>query len=102
MIAGCIALVTLCAAFAPAPPTLTVVLDAGHGGKDPGNLGTGRYSTTEKDITLDVTLRIGQYIEENLPEVEVIYTRKDDSFPGLRDRVRIANDAQADLFLSIH
>lgn len=102
VIAGCIALVTLCAAFAPAPPTLTVVLDAGHGGRDPGNLGTGRYSTTEKDITLDVTLRIGQYIEENLPEVEVIYTRKDDSFPGLRDRVRIANDAQADLFISIH
>ncbi len=102
VIAGCIALVTLCAAFAPAPPTLTVVLDAGHGGKDPGNLGTGRYSTTEKDITLDVTLRIGQYIEENLPEVEVIYTRKDDSFPGLRDRVRIANEAQADLFISIH
>ena len=102
VIAGCIALVALCAAFAPAPPTLTVVLDAGHGGKDPGNLGTGRYSTTEKDITLDVTLRIGQYIEENLPEVEVIYTRKDDSFPGLRDRVRIANDAQADLFISIH
>ena len=102
VIAGCIALVTLCAAFAPAPPTLTVVLDAGHGGKDPGNLGTGRYSTTEKDITLDVTLRIGEYIEENLPEVKVIYTRKDDSFPGLRDRVRIANDAQADLFISIH
>ena len=102
VIAGCIALVTLCAAFAPAPPTLTVVLDAGHGGKDPGNLGTGRYSTTEKDITLDVTLRIGEYIEENLPEVEVIYTRKDDSFPGLRDRVRIANEAQADLFISIH
>ena len=102
VIAGCIALVALCAAFAPAPPTLTVVLDAGHGGKDPGNLGTGRYSTTEKDITLDVTLRIGQYIEENLPEVEVIYTRKDDSFPGLRDRVRIANEAQADLFISIH
>ena len=102
VIAGCIALVTFCAAFAPAPPTLTVVLDAGHGGKDPGNLGTGRYSTTEKDITLDVTLRIGKYIEENLPEVEVIYTRKDDSFPGLRDRVRIANEAQADLFISIH
>ena len=102
VIAGCIALVTLCAAFAPAPPTLTVVLDAGHGGKDPGNLGTGRYSTTEKDITLDVTLRIGQYIEENLPEVEVVYTRTDDSFPGLRDRVRMANDAQADLFISIH
>jgi N-acetylmuramoyl-L-alanine amidase len=102
VIAACVALVVACAAFAPAPPVLTLVLDAGHGGKDPGNLGTGRYKTTEKDVTLDVTLKLGGYIEENLPEVKVIYTRKDDSFPGLQDRVRIANDAQADLFISIH
>ena len=102
VMAACVALVTACAAFAPAPPVLTLVLDAGHGGKDPGNLGTGRYTTTEKDITLDVTLQLGAYIEENLPEVKVIYTRKDDSFPALRERVRIANEAQADLFVSIH
>lgn len=102
VIAACVALVTACAAFAPAPPALTLVLDAGHGGKDPGNLGTGRYKATEKDITLDVTLQLGAYIEENLPEVKVIYTRKDDSFPALRERVRIANEAQADLFVSIH
>ncbi|MGB1384856.1 MAG: N-acetylmuramoyl-L-alanine amidase family protein [Flavobacteriales bacterium] len=102
VIAACVALVVACAAFAPAPPVLTIVLDAGHGGKDPGNLGTGRYKTTEKDVTLDVTLKLGGYIEENLPEVKVIYTRKDDSFPGLQDRVRIANEAQADLFISIH
>ena len=102
VMAACVALVTACAAFAPAPPVLTLVLDAGHGGKDPGNLGTGRYATTEKDITLDVTLQLGAYIEENLPEVKVIYTRKDDSFPALRERVRIANEAQADLFVSIH
>ena len=100
--AACVALVCACVAFAPAPPTLTLVLDAGHGGVDPGNLGTGRYTTTEKDVALDVTLQLGRYIEENLPEVEVIYTRKDDSFPTLRERVRIANDAQADLFVSIH
>ncbi|MGB0178754.1 MAG: N-acetylmuramoyl-L-alanine amidase family protein [Flavobacteriales bacterium] len=100
--AACVALVTACAAFAPAPPVLTLVLDAGHGGKDPGNLGTGRYTTTEKDITLDVTLQLGAYIEDNLPDVKVIYTRKDDSFPALRERVRIANEAQADLFVSIH
>lgn len=102
VIAACVALVTACAAFAPSPPTLTVVLDAGHGGKDPGNLGTGRYTTTEKDITLDVTLKLGAYIEENLPEVNVLYTRTDDSFPALHDRVRLANEAQADLFISIH
>ena len=91
-----------CAAFAPAAPKLIVVLDAGHGGKDPGNLGTGRYTQTEKDVTLDVTLQLGSYIEEHLPEVKVLYTRKDDSFPALRERVRIANEAQADLFISIH
>ena len=100
--AACVAFVIACASFAPAPPVLTLVLDAGHGGKDPGNLGTGRYRTTEKDVTLDVTLKLGRYIEDNLPEVRVIYTRKDDSFPTLRDRVRIANDANADLFVSIH
>ena len=100
--AACVALVVACAAFAPAAPKLVVVLDAGHGGKDPGNLGTGRYIQTEKDVTLDVTLQVGSYIEENLPEVKVLYTRKDDSFPALRDRVRMANEAQADLFISIH
>lgn len=100
--AACVAFVIACASFAPAPPVLTLVLDAGHGGKDPGNLGTGRYRATEKDVTLDVTLKLGHYIEDNLPEVRVIYTRKDDSFPTLRDRVRIANEANADLFVSIH
>ena len=102
IIAACVALVTACAAFSPSPPALTLVLDAGHGGKDPGNLGTGRYTATEKDIALDVALKLGAYIEDNLPEVNVIYTRKDDSFPTLRDRVKMANEAQADLFLSIH
>lgn len=82
--------------------TFTVVLDAGHGGKDPGNLGTGRYKTNEKDIALDVTLLVGNYIQENYPEVEVLYTRKDDSYPTLERRTQIANDAQADLFISIH
>ncbi len=52
-----------------------VVLDAGHGGKDPGNLGTGRYKETEKQIALAVTLKVGKYIEDNLPDVEVVYTR---------------------------
>lgn len=80
----------------------TIVLDAGHGGSDPGNLGTGRYKTTEKDITLDVTLRVKKYIEEAFPNVNVILTRDDDSYPTLEKRVEIANTSEADLFLSIH
>ncbi|MDZ4824814.1 MAG: N-acetylmuramoyl-L-alanine amidase [Flavobacteriales bacterium] len=94
------------AAITPAPrnpaTTFTVVIDAGHGGKDPGNLGTGRYKTTEKDIALDVVLMLGNYIKENYPEVEVLYTRKDDSYPTLERRTEIANNAQADLFISVH
>lgn len=96
----------LLAAIPPAPPAEnkihTVVLDAGHGGKDPGNLGTGRYKQSEKDIALDVTLQFGQYIEESFPDVEVIYTRDDDSFPKLEERVELANDSEASVFISIH
>ncbi|MCB0793673.1 MAG: N-acetylmuramoyl-L-alanine amidase [Flavobacteriales bacterium] len=79
-----------------------IVLDAGHGGKDPGNLGTGRYTITEKDIALNVTLLVGKYIKEAFPDVKVIYTRDDDSFVELRERTRIANRNNADLFISIH
>ena len=52
-----------------------VVIDPGHGGKDPGNLGTGRYQSQEKDIALDVSLKLGAYIKENMPDVEVVFTR---------------------------
>jgi N-acetylmuramoyl-L-alanine amidase len=80
----------------------TIVLDAGHGGKDPGNLGTGRYKQNEKEIVLTVTLMVGKYIEESFPDISVLYTRKDDSYPTLRERTDFANDNNADLFLSIH
>ncbi len=80
----------------------TVVLDAGHGGSDPGNLGTGRHKKTEKDISLDVTLKVGEYIAQNFPDVNIVYTRKTDTFPTLSRRVEIANEAVADLFISIH
>lgn len=76
-----------------------IVLDAGHGGKDPGNIGA---RSKEKDINLAVTLLVGKYIKENLPDVEVIYTRDDDSFPELKKRPIIANNNKADLFVSIH
>jgi N-acetylmuramoyl-L-alanine amidase len=89
------------------PPTVavkkyTVVLDPGHGGKDPGNLGTGRLSRTEKDISLDVALLVGEYIHSNYPEVDIVYTRKTDTFPTLARRVQIANESLADIFISIH
>lgn len=81
---------------------MTVVIDAGHGGKDPGNLGTGRYRTAEKDITLAVARKTAAYIEERIPGVRVIMTRTGDTYPTLPERVRIANESQADLLLSIH
>lgn len=79
-----------------------IVIDAGHGGKDPGNLGTRRYATTEKDIALAVALKLGAYLEENFPEIKVVYTRKTDVFVPLKTRADIANEAKGDLFVSVH
>lgn len=79
-----------------------VVIDAGHGGKDPGNLGTGRYKKREKNIALDVALLVGGYIEKYVPDVEVVYTRKTDKWVELHERTAFANSQEADLFISIH
>lgn len=87
---------------APQEKDFIVVLDAGHGGKDPGNLGTGRYNRTEKDVTLEVVTQVGAMIEKNFPNIKVVYTRRDDSFPSLKGRVEIANKNKADLFISVH
>jgi len=76
-----------------------VVLDAGHGGHDPGALGS---RAKEKDIVLAITLKLGKYIEQNIPDVKVIYTRKKDEFVEVRERANIANQNDADLFISIH
>lgn len=76
-----------------------VVIDAGHGGKDPGTSG-GRIR--EKDVVLDVALKVGQYITENIPDLKVVYTRTDDTFIELKERGRIANEYNGDLFISIH
>jgi N-acetylmuramoyl-L-alanine amidase len=77
----------------------TVVIDAGHGGKDPGSMGK---KTTEKEVVLAIALKVGKYIENNLPDVRVIYTRKTDEFIPLHQRAEIANANKADLFISIH
>ncbi len=83
-------------------PLKRVVIDAGHGGKDSGTMGTKRYKTYEKDIALKISLMLGDYIKKNIPEVDVIYTRNDDTFIELRQRTIIANEQNADLFISIH
>jgi len=85
--------------FKPVFAIKTIVIDAGHGGKDPGCHGA-KYK--EKDIALAVALKFGKYIEENMKDVKVVYTRKTDIFPSLQERANIANKAKADLFISIH
>ena len=77
-----------------------IVIDAGHGGHDTGTIGP--TGLMEKDLCLDVALRVGKLIQQGLPSAEVIYTREDDTFIGLEQRTEIANDARADLFLSVH
>lgn len=77
----------------------TVVIDAGHGGHDGGCHGS--YSN-EKDIALAISLKLGEYIEEKFKDVKVIYTRKTDVFIPLYERAKIANKANADLFICVH
>jgi len=90
-------------------PTLTralglkigrIVIDAGHGGHDTGTIGP--TGLMEKDLCLDVALRLGKIIQQRLPGADVVYTRSDDTFIPLEERTNIANQAKADLFLSIH
>ncbi|MGB7844414.1 MAG: N-acetylmuramoyl-L-alanine amidase [Candidatus Acidiferrum sp.] len=77
-----------------------IVIDAGHGGHDTGTIGP--TGLMEKDLCLDVALRLGKLIEQRMPGADVVYTRSDDTFIPLEDRTNIANEAKADLFVSIH
>ena len=80
----------------------TIVIDPGHGGKDPGTMGTKRYNKYEKDIALSVSLILGEYISKSFPEIKVVYTREKDVFLELHERTEIANSLKSDLFISIH
>jgi len=77
-----------------------IVIDAGHGGHDTGTIGP--TGLMEKDLCLDVALRLGKIIEQRLPGADVVYTRSDDTFVPLEERTNMANQAKADLFISIH
>ena len=77
----------------------TVVLDAGHGGKDPGS--QGKYGTKEKDVVLDITKRVGRLLEKNAG-IKVVYTRDEDVWVPIIDRTKMANDANGKLFVSVH
>lgn len=86
-------------AFSANLKPFTVIIDPGHGGKDPGAVGN---NGQEKYINLKVALALGNLIEKNMPDVKVVYTRKTDKYVSLRDRTLIANRANGDLFICIH
>ncbi|MFM7856726.1 MAG: N-acetylmuramoyl-L-alanine amidase, partial [Flammeovirgaceae bacterium] len=75
------------------------MIDPGHGGKDPGTVGK---KAKEKDVALKISLKLGNYIEKNFPDVKVIYTRKEDKYVALDERAEIANRNKAQLFICIH
>jgi len=77
-----------------------IVIDPGHGGHDTGTIGP--TGLMEKDLCLDVALRLGKIIQQRLPGADIVYTRSDDTFIPLEERTNIANQAKADLFISIH
>ena len=92
-------LLILCTLVSLESKAYTLVIDAGHGGKDAGAIG---FTSMEKNINLAIALEFGRLVEKNLPDVTVVYTRKNDKFVELDERARIANRNKADLFVSIH
>ncbi|MCK5781263.1 MAG: N-acetylmuramoyl-L-alanine amidase [Flavobacteriales bacterium] len=88
--------------YAQQKKNFTIIVDAGHGGHDSGTMGNKKYKEYEKDVALKVALKFGKLIEDNMKDVNIIYTRKSDVFITLKERPNIANRKDADLFVSIH
>ena len=80
----------------------TIVIDPGHGGKDSGTMGTKRFKIYEKHVALAVSLKLGDYIKNAFPNINIVYTRNSDVFLELNERTELANNVNADLFISIH
>lgn len=81
---------------------ITVLIDPGHGGSDPGHESTDKSVPSEKDLALKIALKFGSYLSEKLENVTVLYTRTDDTYPTLDERVEMANAKKVDYFISIH
>jgi N-acetylmuramoyl-L-alanine amidase len=94
-----ILIISFVTGIAGANKKFTLVIDPGHGGRDSG--APGAFSV-EKNINLNVALAFGRYVEQNCPDVRVVYTRKTDVFIPLYERANIANNCKADLFISVH
>lgn len=89
-------------AAATGQQSVTILIDPGHGGKDPGHLPTEEGIMQEKEIALAISTKVGHYLTHNLANVNVIYTRTDDTYPSLDERVDMANLKNVDYMLSIH
>jgi N-acetylmuramoyl-L-alanine amidase len=81
---------------------ITILIDPGHGGSDPGHEAADKNLLPEKDLTLKIALKFGTYLSERLENVTVLYTRTDDRYPTLDERVNMANSKKVDYFISVH
>jgi len=90
-----------CLSFAPAQ-TITILIDPGHGGSDPGHESSNPNHLKEKELNLIIAKKVGTYLNEKLGHVNILYTRTEDTYPTLDQRVAQANSQRVDLFLSIH
>lgn len=98
----CTSLVFIILSFVSLGQGITILIDPGHGGSDPGHEAADKNLLPEKDLTLKIALKFGSYLTEKLENVTVLYTRTDDRYPTLDERVNMANSKNVDYFISVH